>query len=96
MDNGTCAYGNTSYGTFGDAKVGTERAPGYQQYDISAYKVLTIWRVHKLTFRADFFNAFNISSYGNPDNGYADSNFGQITSVRSPARQIQFSAKYNF
>jgi hypothetical protein len=52
--------------------------------------------VHKLTFRADFFNAFNISSYGNPDNGYADSNFGQITSVRSPARQIQFSAKYNF
>jgi hypothetical protein len=49
-----------------------------------------------MTLRADFFNAFNISSYGNPDNGYADSNFGQITDVRSVPRQIQFSAKYNF
>jgi hypothetical protein len=66
------------------------------QFDLSAYKDFTIWRDHKLTFRADAFNAFNISSYGNPDAGYADSNFGQITSVRSVPRQFQLAAKYTF
>ncbi len=40
-----------------------------------------------LGFRADFFNVFNIASYGNPDNEITDSSFGQITSVRSHARQ---------
>lgn len=96
VDNGVCAYGNTAYGTFGDAHVGTERAPGFQQYDFSAYKDFNIWREHAVTFRADFFNAFNIPSYGNPDNGYADSNFGQITTVRSVPKQVQFAAKYSF
>jgi hypothetical protein len=47
-------------------------------------------------FRADFFNAFNLVSYQNPDNNVTDANFGQITSVRSPQRQIQLSAHYTF
>ena len=95
-DTGTCAYGNTAYGTFGNARPGTERAPGYQDYDIAAYKDFQIWRGHTFTFRADAFNAFNISSYSNPDAGYADSNFGQITDTRSTARQFQLSAHYSF
>ena len=95
-DNGVCAYANTNYGTFGDEAVNSMRAPGFQQYDFSAYKSFPTWKEQSLTFRTDFFNAFNISSYGNPDNGYADSNLGQITSVRSVPRQIQFSAKYSF
>jgi len=95
-DNGTCAYGNTALGTFGNAAVGTERAPGFQQYDFSAYKDLQIIGAHKVTFRADFFNAFNISSYGNPQNYYKSSDFGSISSVRSVPRQIQFAAKYSF
>lgn len=96
VDNGTCAYGNTAYGTFGSASVGTERAPGFQQYDFSLYKSFPIWKQQQLTFRVDAFNAFNITSYGNPDNGYADSNFGQITSVRSVPRQLQLAATYSF
>jgi len=97
VDNGVCAYGNTAYGTFGSARPGTERAPGYQQYDFSAYKDFSLFKEHKLTFRADFFNAFNITSYGNPNSYYnSGSTFGQITDVRSPARQIQFAGKYTF
>jgi outer membrane receptor protein involved in Fe transport len=96
IDNGSCAYGNTAYGTFGNAHVGTERAPSFQQYDFSAYKDFSIWKEHKLTFRSDFFNAFNISSYDNPDTYYADSTFGQITGVRSVPRKIQFAARYSF
>jgi outer membrane receptor protein involved in Fe transport len=96
VDNGVCAYGNTAYGTFGTASPGTQRAPSFQQYDFSAYKDFSIWREHKLTFRADFLNAFNISSYGNPANNYAASNFGQITGVRSVPRQVQLAGKWSF
>jgi hypothetical protein len=33
---------------------------------------------------------------GHPDNGETNSNFGQISGVRSPPRQIQFSLHYRF
>lgn len=96
VDTGSCAYGNTANGTFGNARPGTERAPGYLNFDISAYKDLQIWRDHKLTFRVDGFNAFNISSYSNPDATYSSSTFGQISDVRSSPRQFQLSARYSF
>ncbi|MGC9198260.1 MAG: TonB-dependent receptor domain-containing protein [Acidobacteriaceae bacterium] len=96
VDNGVCAFGNTALGTFGNAQVNSVRAPGFQQYDFSVYKQFPTWAHEMLTLRADIFNAFNISSYGNPDNGYADQDFGEITTVRSVPRQIQFSANYSF
>lgn len=95
-DDGVCAYGVPASGTYGDARVGTERAPGYDQVDASAFKDFHITERQTVGFRADFFNAFNIASYGNPDSGITDSNFGQISDVRSPPRQIQFSAHYSF
>jgi len=44
------------------------------------------------------FNALNIASYGNPDTGITDSNFGNVSnqSVRSVERHLQFSANYRF
>jgi hypothetical protein len=96
IDNGTCAYGNEGDFAFGTAGNSTERGPGYRQVDFSVFKNFTVWREQKLGFRTDFFNAFNIASYGNPDNNINDANFGQITNTRSPARQIQFSLHYIF
>jgi hypothetical protein len=95
-DNGTCAYGPAAANTFGSAGVNSERGPGYRQVDTSLFKDFHIWREQVVGFRADFFNIFNIASYGNPDNGVTDGNFGQITSVRSPARQIQLGLHYSF
>ncbi|WP_263367528.1 TonB-dependent receptor [Edaphobacter bradus] len=95
-DNGVCAYGSSAPLTFGTAAIDTERAPGYRQIDSSVFKDFHIVGEHTIGFRTDFFNTFNISSYQNPDNNVTDSNFGQITSVRSPQRQIQFSAHYRF
>ena len=91
-----CAYGPTVGEEFGSASVGTERAPGYEQIDLTGGKSFTIYHEQALEFRADLFNAFNIASYKNPDNGITDSNFGQISDVRSPQRQIQFSLHYAF
>jgi len=97
VDNGICAYGSAAPFTFGSAGNSTERAPGYRQVDMSVFKDFHVWREqHVIGFRADFFNIFNIASYGNPDNNITDSNFGVISSVRSPARQIQLSLHYSF
>jgi len=96
LDNGTCAYGIAGNFTFGSAANSTERGPGYRQVDTSLFKDFHIWNEHVLSFRADFFNIFNIASYGNPDNNITDSNFGQISSVRSLPRQIQLGLHYSF
>ena len=96
-DNGVCAYGVAASNTFGTARNSTERAPGYRQVDMSLFKDFHLWKEqHILGFRADFFNIFNIASYGNPDNGINDSSWGLISTVRSPARQIQLSLHYMF
>jgi len=101
VDNGICAYGlayNNGLPTFGTAAINTERGPGYKQIDTSFFKDFHLWREGQiLGFRADFFNIFNIASYGNPDNNVADgTNFGLISGVRSPPRQIQLSLHYSF
>jgi Carboxypeptidase regulatory-like domain/TonB dependent receptor len=95
--DGACAYGVAAPFTFGSAANSTERAPGYRQVDTSLFKDFHLWSEgHILGFRADFFNIFNIASYGYPDNGVTDTSFGLISSVRSPARQIQLSLHYSF
>jgi hypothetical protein len=97
VDNGACAYGNEGSFAFGSAHNSSERAPGYRQVDMSLFKDFRVWgEKHVLGFRADFFNLFNIASYGYPDNNINDSSFGLISSVRSPARQIQLSLHYSF
>ena len=96
VDDGQCAYGAAGVGQFGSAANNTERAPGYEQIDLAASKSFAITEVQHLEFRTDFFNAFNIASYDNPDNSIQDTTFGKITNVRSLPRQIQMSLHYTF
>jgi hypothetical protein len=93
---GVNKYAAPSVGTFGDAHVGTERAPGFQQYDFSLFKDFGIWREQSLNFRVDAFNALNKTSWGNPSSNFSGGNFGQITGVKSSPRQLQLSLKYHF
>lgn len=95
-DNGTCAYGSPADGTYGTARVGSERAPGYQQYDATASKDFTVWHEQKLSFRADASNVFNLTSLSNPNNTAQSSNFGRITAVRSGPRRLQLALRYIF
>ena len=96
VDNGICAYGAAAQNTFGTAHNSTERAPGYRSVDASFFKDFHVWgEQHVLGFRADFFNLFNIASYGNPNNGIG-SGFGAINNVRSQERHIQLGLHYAF
>jgi len=101
VDNGECAFGAPAPNAFGTARVGNTRGPGYLNVDMSAFKDFHIVREQTVGFRFDAFNAFNIASYGNPDTGITDSNFGNISNqgtgaVRSVERHLQFSANYRF
>jgi hypothetical protein len=91
-----CVYAAQSASHFGTARTGSLRSPGFFNVDGALQKNLTVYKENALAFRADFFNLFNIASYGNPDNGIADSNFGQIISTRSTERHVQFELKYQF
>jgi hypothetical protein len=93
-----CAYGRTSQNV-GTARVGTERGPGFQNYDLALSKGFATIKEQSLKFRADAFNAFNISSYGSPSSyigGNAATAWGVISGTASGPRKIQLSAVYQF
>ena len=96
VDNGVCAYGQPANGTFGNSAVGTERTPGFQQYDASVRKDFTVWHEQKIGFGTDASNVFNQSELSNPNNNVTSTTFGQITNVRSGVRRLQLWAKYTF
>ena len=101
VDNGVCAFGVPAPNTFGTARNGNLYGPGFLNVDMSIFKDFHVWRENTVGFRFDAFNAFNIASYGNPDTGITDSNFGNISNqgggaTRSTERHLQFSANYRF
>lgn len=100
VDDGTCAFGVPATNTFGTARNGSLRGPGFLNVDMSAFKDFHTYREQTVGFRFDAFNAFNIASYGNPDTGILDATYGNIsnqgTPTRSTERHLQFSANYRF
>jgi len=96
VDNGVCAYGIPAANTFGNAAVNTERAPGFHTLDMAASKDFHITDRHLIGFRTNFYNILNSASLGNPDTGITDTNFGEISGVRSQERRIEFSGHYQF
>ncbi|WP_260473150.1 TonB-dependent receptor [Edaphobacter aggregans] len=90
---------------FGSAPryISTLRAPGYQNWDLSAQKYWHFGEVTRLQFRAEWFNAFNRANFyapnqflgnrvTNTDGSYGGS-FGQISNAFA-ARDVQFAAKF--
>jgi len=95
-NNGVCAYGEPANGTYGDSRNGSERAPGFQQFDLSLAKTFHVVREQTIGFRADASNAFNLTSWADPTATAQSTSFGLISSVRSMPRQMQLSLKYQF
>jgi hypothetical protein len=95
IDDGVCAYGKIT--DFGNSKPGSQYGPGFDNWDLGLQKAFSTIKEQNLTVRIDAFNAFNISSYGNPgSNTGSPSAFGVITGTRSGPRTLQLSAVYRF
>ena len=53
---------------------------GVKNIDFGITKIFSMpWEGHRLTFRADLFNAFNHVQYGIPSAAITNTNFGAIT-----------------
>jgi hypothetical protein len=101
----SCAFASdTIVGTFGNAGRNIIQGPGFQNWDISIFKVFPLDEVKRFEFRAEFFNAFNHANpeFTNPDTisentatELGSSSFGFPAYTRPP-RQIQFALKFYF
>jgi len=97
VDNGICAYGHPALGSFGNAGVGTERAPNFFNLDGSLGKKFYVTEKSYLDVRAEFFNVLNYVSLGPPGRDITTpATFGQITTQIGTARNMQFGLKYCF
>jgi Carboxypeptidase regulatory-like domain/TonB dependent receptor/TonB-dependent Receptor Plug Domain len=96
IDNGSCAYGAESYTGFGNAQNGSERAPGFRQVDLSAFKTFKVTESQTLELRGEAFNALNIASYAPPNTYVYSPQYGLITGTNSSQRVMQVSMHYRF
>jgi outer membrane receptor protein involved in Fe transport len=72
---------------------------GVKNVDFGVSKVFGMpWEGHRLTLRADMFNAFNHVQYGIPSASLANTNFGAITvlATQYAPRNIQVSLRYQY
>lgn len=72
------------------------RGPGLNSTDFSVFKQFALAEQANLEFRAEAFNVLNQVSFGAPDTGVTDANFGVITSQANTPRQLQFALKLLF
>ena len=96
QDDGNCVFAQQPNNAFGTVRPGSFRQPSFQNIDMAVFKSFPFYHEHRLDFRGDLFNVFNIADYAPPDSGMTDSNFGQITGTVSNNRSVQLSLKYAF
>ena len=92
--NASC-FVEAPFGTWPNSPLGAVTFPGTNNWDVSISKSTRIKETHRLEFRADLFNAFNHTQWGDADAQLGSDTFGRITGTRPP-RKIQLALKYFF
>jgi hypothetical protein len=82
-------------GTFGNLGMDVARGPHSVNFDMAFVKGFAPWHEHQLIFRADLFNIFNHTNFGNPTVTFSSPLFGQITTAAS-SRVVQLALRYRF
>jgi hypothetical protein len=91
--------------TYGTVRANTLRSDMYRQYDASIFKNFAMPHESVLSFRAEFFNISNTTSFNPPNvntpaastTAPVDAASGaRIIGTSVPSRDIQFALKYNF
>lgn len=80
---------------YGRVLANTLRSDAFRQYDASIFKNFAI-KESTLSFRAEFFNLPNTTSFNAPNATIDTASGGVVTGTSVPSRDIQFALKYNF
>ena len=67
--------------TFGNVGRNAFNGPGFANVDLSLFRRFALTERFKLEFRAESYNFTNTPQYPNPDGGFGNATFGQITSA---------------
>jgi hypothetical protein len=84
---------------FGNSGVGIVSGPGQRNVDLSLMKRNRLgWPTSEgqVEFRAEFFNAFNLVNFANPNMNVSAATFGQITATTVSPRIIQLAVRFVF
>ena len=82
--------------TFGNVGRNTVYGPGMQTMDLGVVRTFNLSEKVAFETRGEFFNAFNHTNFGTPNRFVNTANFGSITEVTTPGREIQLSARLSF
>jgi hypothetical protein len=82
--------------TYGQVKANTLQSDAFRQYDASLFKNFALPGESVLSFRVEFFNLPNTTSFNAPSATIDASSCCTVTSTSVPSRDIQFALKYNF
>jgi hypothetical protein len=82
--------------TYGQVKANTLQSDAFRQYDASIFKNFALPGESVLSFRAEFFNLPNTTSFNAPSATIDASSCCTVTATSIPSRDIQFALKYNF
>ena len=91
----TAAFSIPAQYTFGDAGTGILVGSGYFNLDLGIHRIFPITERLRLTYRAEFFNAFNRANFQNP-NATIGSPTAGVISATYPARVTQMALKLTF
>jgi hypothetical protein len=81
---------------FGNLGRNVGRTESIFNFDLGLHKEFGFTERLRLQFRSEFFNLFNTTNLGSPSQNVSNANFGIITGVATPARQIQLALKLVF
>lgn len=92
----TAAFVANSPGQYGDAPRNPLSGPGEFDTDLSLVKSFPIGEKYgRMQVRAEVFNTFNNTNFGQPDGTFVDSTFGRILTAGN-SRVMQFALRYQF
>jgi hypothetical protein len=89
-------YVDAPVNSYGTVLANTLRADVGRQFDASLFKNFAMPNESTLSFRAEFFNVPNLTTFAAPNANIDSTSGGQITAQGNSPRQIQFALKYSF
>ena len=81
---------------FGNVGRNTMRGPGQRNIDVSVNKHIPVTERLMAEFRAEFFNALNVTNFASPSGAISSAGFGVIKATEGNPRVIQFGLKIVF
>ena len=91
-----CSDGTTGSHVQGNSARNSLEMPGINNWDFSITKDTKLTERFNLQFRAEFFNGWNHTQFGDANTGVVPGQFGRIASVNVAPREVQFALRLVF